>query len=293
MGKPTHQFPVVTGKQAFMGRDIPIVLGGFGPGARCICDKTVAEIHGMETKHVRELINRNIDRFRKCVDYIDLAQRVVQNDTLEILASLGYAKQSITQAQHIYLLSERGYAKLVKIMDTDQAWYIYERLLDEYFHLREVSRREIDPSSLSPELQIVKALFDSMARTEIEQKRQARALTEVNQRVDDIREMVVFHPDTWRSDCQKLLRKAAQAKGGIDAYRDINAEAFELVDRRAGVSLDTRLRNKRRRMAKDGVCKTRCDKTNKMDVIEEDKKLIEIYTGIVKELAIRDGVTVV
>ena len=37
------------------------------------------------------------------------------------MIDLGYAKQSITQAKNIYLLSERGYAKLIKIMDTDLA----------------------------------------------------------------------------------------------------------------------------------------------------------------------------
>ena len=35
-----------------------------------------------------------------------------------MLLSLGYAKQSITQAEHIFILSERGYAKLIKIMNT-------------------------------------------------------------------------------------------------------------------------------------------------------------------------------
>lgn len=53
--------------------------------------------------------------------------------TLDLLKELGYAKQSITQAEHIYLLSERGYSKLIKIMDTDLAWEVHERLVDEYF----------------------------------------------------------------------------------------------------------------------------------------------------------------
>lgn len=132
----------VTGTQPFMGMEIPVVLGGFGPEARCICDKTAAEIHGMEPKHVRELINRNIQRFTANVDYIDMAQRVVPNDTLEILLSLGYSKQAITQAEHIYILSERGYFKLVKILNSDQAWDVYENLLSDYFSMRE-ERKEL------------------------------------------------------------------------------------------------------------------------------------------------------
>lgn len=141
----------VTGAQSFMEKNIPVVLGGFGPDNKCVCDKTIAEIHGMEPKNVRARITDNIERFREKVDYIDLLQRACVTSTskskrgyspqvLELLQSMGYSKQSVAQAEHIYILSERGYGKLVKIMDTDQAWEVYEKLLDEYFELRD-SRR--------------------------------------------------------------------------------------------------------------------------------------------------------
>jgi len=142
----------VTGIQNFIGLEIPVVLGGFGEGKKCISDKTVAEIHGMEPKHVRERISINIKRFKACIDYIDIKQRVGETGTLELLLNLGYAKQSITQAEHIYILSERGYAKLIKIMDTDLAWEIHDKLIDEYFEMRE-GRRFYD--ELSPELQAI------------------------------------------------------------------------------------------------------------------------------------------
>ena len=79
--------------------------------------------------------------------------------------------------------------------------------------------------------------------------------------------------------------------GGVEHIHDVNAEIYKLVDERAGTSLPTRLTNKRRRMADEGVCKSKRDRLNKMDVIAEDKKLIEIYVAIVKEMAIKYGVT--
>lgn len=127
----------VTGKQKFMGKDIPVVLGGFGEDKKCVSDKTVAEIHGMRDPDVRRRITDNIKRFKENVDYIDMKKGVHETHTLEFLHNLGYTKQSITQAERIYLLSERGYAKLIKIMDTDLAWEIHDRLIDEYFELRE------------------------------------------------------------------------------------------------------------------------------------------------------------
>ena len=121
----------VKGTQEFMGKEIPVVEGGFGEGKRCLTDKTIAEIHGMQPKNVRARITDNLKRFKEDVDYIDLKVAYDTSNNLELLQSLGYSKMQISKAEHIYLLSERGYAKLIKIMDTDLAWDIHDKLIDE------------------------------------------------------------------------------------------------------------------------------------------------------------------
>jgi len=86
--------------------EILVVAGGFGKGKKCLSDKTIAEIHGQPNYKIRERISDNIKRFKESVDYIDLKKGIREADMFEILLSLGYAKQSITQAEHIYILSE-------------------------------------------------------------------------------------------------------------------------------------------------------------------------------------------
>ena len=125
---------LVKGTQNFLGKEIPVVEGGFGEGKRCLTDKTIAEIHSMQPRNVRARITDNLKRFKEDIDVIDLKRAYATSTLIE----LGYAKQSITQAEHIYLLSERGYAKLIKIMDTDLAWEIHDKLIDEYFTMREI-----------------------------------------------------------------------------------------------------------------------------------------------------------
>ena len=78
--------------------------------------------------------------------------------------------------------------------------------------------------------------------------------------------------------------------GGGQAYSQVRAESYELLSKRMGVNLKQRLTNKRRRMADEGICKSTRDKLSYVDIIAEDKKLIEGYTAIVKEMAIRYGV---
>jgi anti-repressor protein len=63
-----------------------------------------------------------------------------------------------------------------------------------------------------------------------------------------------------------------------------------MLDEKLGVSLAARLLNKKKKMALEGVCKSKIDKVNKLDVIADDKKLINGYVNIIKELAIKYGV---
>lgn len=67
-------------------------------------------------------------------------------------------------------------------------------------------------------------------------------------------------------------------------------ESYKLLEQRMGVSLNTRLINKRRRMADEGICKSKRDKLNQLDVIADDKKLIEGYIAVIKDMAIKYGV---
>lgn len=280
---------VVKGRQEFMGREIPVVLGGFGEGKKCVSDKTIAEIHGMREPDVRRRITDNIKRFKESIDFIDIKQRILLTDTLgvhethtlELLQNLGYAKQSITQAEHIYILSERGYAKLIKIMDTDLAWDIHDRLMDEYFQLRE-ERKSLE--NLSPQLQF-------LINVELEQKRQAEKLEEVDRKVDSIKEVIALRPNAWRKDTGVIINKIAYSLGGAEHIRAVREESYKILEERMHVALGIRLTNKKKTYAMNGVCKSKIDKLNQLDVIADDPKLIEGYIAIIKEMAVKYGVS--
>lgn len=162
----------------------------------------------------------------------------------------------------------------------------------QYFVAVENKAKEaaINRSQLSPQLQALYGLIETQARQELEQKRQAAKLDHVEQRVESIREVVAMDTTSWRDDTGNILRKIGMELGGGQAYSQVRTESYELLSKRMGVNLKQRLTNKRRRMADEGICKSTRDKLSYVDIIAEDKKLIEGYTAIVKELAIRYGV---
>lgn len=136
---------------------------------------------------------------------------------------------------------------------------------------------------LSPQLQL-------LINLELKQKEQDKKLENVENKVESIREVVAMDATSWREDTGRILRKIGMECGDSKSYQDVRAESYQLLEKRMGVNVKQRLTNKRRRMADEGVCKSKRDRLNYLDVIADDKKLIEGYTAIVKELAIKYGV---
>lgn len=179
--------------------------------------------------------------------------------------------RTYTQKNHVLTLEMAKHISMIQ--RTPQGKAIRDKLI----------ALETNISNLSPQLQL-------LIKIETEQNRQAAALKAVDDRIDRLGDVLAINPNGWREDCRKMIVQIAQARGGNEYIRDVQAEIFALLDERFGVSLETRLTNMRRRMADEGVCKSKRDRLNKVDVIAADKKLIEGYIIIVKELAIRNGV---
>ena len=119
------------------------ISGGFGEGKKAMLVKDIAKIHGREVKKINELINNNRNRFKDYTDIIDLktglSKGLVETKHID-LVDIGISPKEYGNANNIYLLSERGYSKLLKIMDDDLAWDIYDQLVDDYFNMREQKR---------------------------------------------------------------------------------------------------------------------------------------------------------
>lgn len=145
--------------------------------------------------------------------------------------------------------------------------------------------------NLSPQLQILIQMETRQKQIEARQAEQATALAGLEQKLQNTCEVIALDKTAWRKDSEHLINKIARATGeGYGGIRLVYEEIYRSIESRAGVSLNTRLTNKRNRMAGEGVCKSKRDKLTRVDIIAEDKKLIEIYVAIVKELAVKYGV---
>lgn len=183
------------------------IEGGFGGNKRSMLAKEIANIHGRDLKDINRNINNNIKRFKNGIDILDLKVGELKSLSLE----LGYSNQSYANANNIYLLSERGYSKLLKILEDDVAWEQYEKLVDGYFNLR---GQVIQYQGLSKELQ---AIFS------IDAKQQ-----ELDGRITTLEERMTIETGKQKFLCDLVNKRVVSALGGKDtpAYRELGKKAF-------------------------------------------------------------------
>lgn len=162
-----------------------------------------------------------------------------------------------------------------------------------------VMKQEQQPqiTQLSPELQLFKQMFDAVAKAQIENAETKQiALTatstanEVKQELQDIRDVMTLDTRSWRKDTSALINKMASKAGGYQHIEAIRKESYRLFTERMNVNLEIRLTNIKKEAALNGMTQAKLKQFNYLDAIEKDKRLVEGYIAIVKEMAVKCGI---
>lgn len=138
--------------------------------------------------------------------------------------------------------------------------------------------------------QSIKNLREQVTEANYNATKAIDSAEETKQEVQAIREAVTLEPNQWRKDTANLINKIATKLGGFEHIKPIRDEAYNLLNNTYGVDIKRRLLNKRKNMALEGCSKSKIEKVNYLDVIAEDKKLINGYINIVGRLAVKHGV---
>lgn len=234
----------INGTQKFMGIDIPIVEGGFGKNCRIVSAKSISEIHHMRLSDVNASINRLIkrNRIKEGIDYINLLSETVSlrkiADKLDLVSS--------NRAKDAFILSERGYSKLIKSMDDDESWNIMDEFIDEYFTMRQVinSNEQLKANYL---LAIYNggqdAVIASKKLTEIEVKEATAPLIEKNDSLNNENNLLAQKNLEWadRPLINSLVRAYAGAIGNNygKAWTDFKKELLY----KHSINLNSRITN--------------------------------------------------
>ncbi|WP_461614337.1 ORF6N domain-containing protein [Clostridium sp. Marseille-QA1073] len=244
---------------------------------RIMTTRTLAEQYGTNEQNISKNFTRNSERFIEGKHYFRL-----EGEELKQFKGYVLNDESLKFVSVLYLWTEKGAARHAKILDTDEAWEVYEALEETYFRVKD---NNIAINQLSPELQMFKQIFDSVAQQQLEQQQIKKEITQTKEEVQAIRDVVEISPkNNWREETNKIVSKICRK---FNDYKKPKDEIYAALEQRARCNLKTRLNNLRGRAFDNCWSQSKINALNNLDVIADDIKLIEIYTAIVKEMAIK------
>lgn len=252
-------------------------------GQRVVTFKDIDTTHERPEGTARKRFNDNKKRFIEGVDYYELNQP-------DEIRTFGFERPQGGTPQKVILVTESGYLMIAKSLTDDLSWDVQRSLVDNYFRFKE---QDIQVNELSPELQMFKQIFDTVAKQEIRQNALEVKVDNTNQRIDSISDLIVLSPKNWRIESEKIIMMIAEVRGGTQYIAVTRKEIYNAMDQRLGKRLFDRLKRRRRRMRINGATETAIKRLSILDIIEtsdDSKTLIEGYLFILKETAIKYGV---
>ena len=194
------------------------IEGGFGEGKKSILAKEIAIIHNRKLKKINELINNNRKRFKDNIDIVDLNKE----EFAVLLKDRGiYTQNSINASNNIYLLSERGYSKLLKIMKDDLAWEKYDELVNNYFKMRKTIK-DNDKSKKPRQTKVVKERIADYTITGMRKTLENSTYCEIEKNINEI---INYH----RNLSINFRDKAYRAEEFKDKTRYVNVIKNKIV----------------------------------------------------------------
>ena len=243
---------------------------------RVLTTAQLAEAFGTDVKRISENFTRNASRYGVGKHFFLLEGEELKSFKSES-ANCGIAPN----INVLYLWTEKGAWMHAKSLNTDEAWGAYESLVDDYYNVKSA---ELDTSLLTPEMQMFHLMFQSVAKMQLDQVETRKELTAVKEVVETIQDTFLQRDEEWRDQMNSLIKSAAYRMDGD--YQALYSKAYQELEERARCDLDARLRNHKTRLENAGATKTQIKNANRLDVIEMEMRLKEIFSSIVKEISI-------
>lgn len=184
-----------------------------------------------------------------------------------------------------YLLTKKGCDMVANKMTGAKGTLFTAMYVDAFHKMDEHIKEQSQLNVPQTPMQALEMMFSV-------QKEQQEFNQRIETEVTGIRNIVGMETKNWRNDTNKVLGAIAQHLGGREKHKMIRMEAYKLLEEKGRCKLEQRTNNRKAKMLSKGATKTQINKLSKLDVINDEPRLIEIYISVIKSMAIKYGVDI-
>jgi hypothetical protein len=170
----------------------------------------LAQAYGTEATNIRTNHSANSTRFTEGVHFF----RVVGSDLREFKNSVSETASVGKNANTLTLWTEKGAARHAKILDTDEAWAVYEKLEDTYFAApRRPTELRRDPSLMIEFMRLALEHFPNLGEKSRQLMFSETSVALFGDRI--IEKPLITEPSWTTTEIAKELGKSPQTLGKI------------------------------------------------------------------------------
>ncbi|MDN6849463.1 MAG: Rha family transcriptional regulator [Staphylococcus equorum] len=239
----------------------------------------------VDSREVAEMVEkRHADLVRSIEGYQDVLGQNAKLRSDDFFIESSY-KAGTGKPYKNYLLTKKGCDMVANKMTGAKGTLFTAMYVDAFHkmdkHIKEQSHINVPQTPM----QALEMMFSV-------QKEQQEFNNRIETEVTGIRNIVGMETKNWRNDTNKVLGAIAQHLGGGEKHKTIRMEAYKLLEEKGRCKLEQRMNNRKAKMLSKGATKTQINKLSKLDVINDEPRLIEIYISVIKSMAIKYGVDI-
>lgn len=240
---------------------------------------TVIERDGqllVDSREVKDMLNiRHSDLLEKIDGYLSVLHQNGKFRSDQFFIESSYQAGTGKPYKHYYL-TRKGCDMVANKMNGTKG------VLFTAHYVTQFEEMEKELKQPQTELEVLAATVNNMVQQE-------KRITVIENEQKRIFDLIGLNPSNWRKEINKIIRLIAKESGL--SHSAAWSESYKTLETRGKCNLQRRLDNKRNNMKKEGASKTKVEKANFMDIIDEDTKLTEIFLAIVKDMAVKYKVT--
>lgn len=244
-----------------------------------INSREIAEMVEMNHKELLRKLEGGVDR----KGYIEILGKYQMAPTDYFIKSTYFSEQN--KEMPCYLFTKMGCEFIANKFTGEKGILFTAKYVKRFNEMEQSNLAEL--TGLSPQLQLLISM-------ELKQKQQDLLIEDTRQQVEEakkevqnIRDAIIINPKAeWREATNKILNNIGNKIGDYQSPRN---EAYETLKVKGACRPKILVENLKSRALKNGMSKSKIDKLCILDVLENEPRLREIYIGIVKEMAVKNG----
>lgn len=204
---------------------------------RILTTKQLAAAYKTTQKVISKNFTRNIKRYQEGKHYYTLSG----DDKIAFISNCRQIDDGSKRARTLYLWTEKGAFMHAKSINTDDAWELYEKLVDHYFTVNDAVNKPCLPSDPNEILKLIVQANENVSKrvTAIEQDNIV-----MKEQMSTINDVIILSAEHWEEVKKVVMERVHHITANVSEQRKLYRGLWKAMQERYNVTKCKQIKDK-------------------------------------------------